>query len=93
MLLSDLIAGLNDDGVAAEVALRLGDVVMLRTLQARAEEEGVTLGAYAGSAVRRYADAAGDDEWVSLLGALARTEDPGAVFLKRSLAFAMHEDS
>jgi hypothetical protein len=87
MLLSDVIASLDDDGTAAEVALRLGDLVLLQNLQARAEAEGVTLGEYAKSAVRRYADCASDEEWVSLMGALARADDPGTVCLQRALTF------
>jgi hypothetical protein len=93
MLLSDVIAGLDDDGTAAKTALRLGDIVLLRKLQDCAAREGLSLGGYAAAAVKRFADTANDEEWVSLLGALARTGDPGAVYLKRALAFAIYEEA
>lgn len=86
MLLGDLLARFEDESVASETILRLGDLALVAALRQRAEAEGETLGAYAAGAVRCFATEASDEAWISLMGALARAEDPGSVCLKRALA-------
>ena len=93
MLLGDLLASFEDDAVAAETALRLGDLSMLHRMRQHAEANGISVGAYAPSAVRRFADGATDEEWVSLLGAMGRTDDPGSVCLQRAFAYVTRQDS
>jgi hypothetical protein len=88
MMLGDLLARFGDEAVAAEAILSLGDLGLVTGLRTRAEAEGLGLGAFAARAVRRYADAS-DEEWTTLLGELARSDDPGLAFLKRALAHAM----
>ena len=89
MLLGDIIARLDDEAVAAEALLRLGDLGLLADLSALAAAEGLTLGSYAAWAVRAYADAAPADEWLGLLADLVRVDDPGAAYLRRALAFVV----
>jgi hypothetical protein len=92
MLLSDLLASFEDDAIAAETALRVGDIATLNGMRQHAEANGLTIGEYAQSAVRRFADGATDEEWVSLLGAMGRTNDPGATCLQRAFAYVTRED-
>ncbi|HVU42856.1 MAG TPA: hypothetical protein VHD86_17555 [Xanthobacteraceae bacterium] len=87
MLLGDLLAQFDDEGVATEAVLGLGDLALAAKLRAAAEADGLTLGAYAAAAVRHYAAAASDEEWVSLMGALGRAQDPGMVCLRRALDY------
>ncbi len=87
MLLGDLLARFDDEGIASEAVLGLGDLALNATLRTAAEADGLTLGAYAAAAVRRYAAEATDEEWVSLMGALGRAQDPGAVCLRRALTY------
>lgn len=87
MLLGDIIARLTDEASAVEALLSLGDLGLLAEMQTRAEAQGVTVGAYAAWAVRIYADNAPSDEWTTLMGALGRSEDPGATCLRRAFAF------
>jgi hypothetical protein len=89
MLLGDLLARFNDETVAAETILATGDLAAVAQLRALAEAEGQSLGAYAAAAVRRYASSASDEEWISLMGAMGRTDDPGSVCMKRAFAFAL----
>ena len=88
MLLGDVLAHFDDEAFAAETVLRVGDVALLAALRKQAEEEGETLGSFARAAVQRFAAEADDEAWVSLLGALARTQDPGAVCLMRAFVYA-----
>jgi len=85
MILGDVLAHLQNDGEATELILGLGDLSLLASAQRCAEGEGVDLATYARCAVHRYAVEANDEEWVSAMGALGRTSDPGAAFLKRAL--------
>lgn len=89
MLLGDLLARFEDETVASETILRLGDLSLIAALHARAEAHGETLGSYAAGAVRRFAAEASDETWISLMGALARAEDPGAVCLQLALAHGL----
>jgi len=89
LLLGDLIARLTDAPTAAEAILGIGDIGLLAEMRARAEENDVTLGAYAAWAVRVYADNASSDEWTTLIGVLGRAEDPGAACLRRAFAYVL----
>ena len=89
MLLGDVIARLTDETTAAEAILGLGDLGLLAEMRARAEENGVTLGAYAAWAVRTYADNASSDEWTTLIGAMGRSDDPGVTCLRRAFAYVL----
>ena len=42
------------------------------------------MGAYVGQMVQRYATETSDEEWITLMGALNRSQDPGATCLKRA---------
>lgn len=97
MLLGDIIARLTDETTAAEIILGLGDIGLLAEMRNRADESGVSLGTYAAWAVRTYADNASSDEWTTLIGAMGRSEDPGAACLHRAFAYvlagaATHDD-
>ena len=92
MLLGDLLARFRDEDIATETVLGCGDLVLIAGLMEQAELNGQTLGAYAAGAVRRYAADASDEEWVSLMGALGRAEDPGAVCMRRAFDHVLQED-
>lgn len=85
MLLGDLLARFDVPSFAEETVLRLGDLKLLASMRTQAEAEGESLGEFARNAVQRFAAEASDEEWVTMIGALARANDPGAVCL--SFAF------
>ncbi len=86
VLLGDLLNSFDDEAVAAETILRVGDLALVAAMRKQAEALGLSLGAYASLTVRRYADSASDEEWTTLIGQMGRAEDPGAVCLKRAFA-------
>ena len=88
MLLGDLIARFDDEAVAEEAVLALGDLAVLAALRERAAAMGLPIGACMAAAARRYADHASEEEWVTLLGQMGQAQDPGAVYLRRALAYA-----
>lgn len=92
MLLGDLLARFRDESVATETVLGCGDLVLIAGLMEQAALSGQSLGAYAAGAVRRYAADASDEEWVTLMGALGRAEDPGIVCMQRAFDHVLKED-
>jgi hypothetical protein len=93
MLLGDTLARFDDEGTAAETILRLDDLVLVARLTEKAEAEGRSLGEFAANSLRLYATHAPDEEWITLMGALGRAADPGAVCMKRAFAFVLAEES
>jgi len=91
MLLGDIIARFDTPSFAEETVLALGDVTLLARMRAKADAEGESLGEFARAAVRRFAAHASDEEWLSLIGALARTDDPGTVCLTFAFKSAVGE--
>jgi hypothetical protein len=89
MMLGDILSRLTDDGEAAEIILGVGDLHMLTAMQERAEAAGLDLAAFAKAALQRYAAEASDEEWITLMGLIGRTSDPGLVCLKRAFDNAL----
>lgn len=88
MLFGDLLSRFTDEAVATEAILSLADLRLLTALRERAEADGLDLGSFAALAVQRYAEEASDEEWVTLMGAMERSNDPGLTCLKRALVYA-----
>jgi hypothetical protein len=86
MLLGDMIARFDDPAYAGEALMALGDLVLVADIIAAAEAEGVAPGELARQAVDRFVAAATDEDWVSVVGAMERAEDPAREFLRRALA-------
>jgi hypothetical protein len=91
MLLGDLLGRFHDEAVAAETILGFGDIALTAKLHEQAAASGQSLGAYAASAVRRYAADASDEEWVTLMGALSAAKDPGAVCMRRAFEYVLRQ--
>ena len=68
--------------------LQLGDLTLLETARGKAAAEGIELAACVAQTVQRYASTASDEEWVTLMGMLNRSQDPGATCLRRAFAYA-----
>jgi hypothetical protein len=87
-MLGDLLAQLTDETVAVETLLKLGDLALLETARVKAATEGIDLAACVTQTVQRYAAIASDEEWVTLMGLLNHSPDPGATCLQRAFAYA-----
>ncbi|HYF53002.1 MAG TPA: hypothetical protein VEA41_01950, partial [Salinarimonas sp.] len=51
--------------------------------------QGMTPGEYAANAVALFSNTASDEDWVSIIGVMGRTQDPGSACLKRMVEFAL----
>lgn len=92
MQLGDIIAMLDDDTVATEYLLGCGDVTLLLEVGEVASRFNETPGEYASGAVRRFADSAGDEDWLALVGALGRSDDPGRSCLVKMVSWSLARD-
>lgn len=88
-MLGDLLACLADETTATETILRSGDLQLLSLAREQAATEGLPLAAYVTQTVQRYANNASDEEWITLMGLLNRSPDPGMTCLQRAFAYAL----
>jgi hypothetical protein len=84
-MLSDLLARLTDETTAVETVLSVGDLALLMAVRKQAAADELDLAAYVTQTVQRYTAEASDEEWVTLMGMLNRSQDPGTMYLKRAL--------
>jgi len=85
MLLGDILKTFADESAATEYLVSFGDMLLVARLQALAAAEGESLGEFASASVQRYASEASDEEWLTLLGLISRSDDPAGVCLRRAL--------
>jgi hypothetical protein len=89
MLLGDMIARFDDESVALQMLMSLDDLALIARVRDACEREDYTLGEFARVAVQRYASSASDEEWVTVLGTMGRTQAPGSELLRRALVWML----
>ena len=89
MVLGDILARLADETTAVETILNAGNLTLLAAVKVQAATDGLDLGACVVQTVQRYTNEADDEEWVTLIGLMNRTDDPGAICLKRAFEYAL----
>jgi len=93
MLMGTMIQRLSDEVFATEALLSLGNLALLVDVEAASREREVSAATYASTAARRFADHASDEDWLALMTALERGDDPGAACLRQMLAWALRHDA
>jgi len=86
MLLGDVIADFQDPAFAGEAMLALDDLALTARIAAAATEENISPGEFAIQAVGQFVNNASDEEWLTLIGLMSKSDNPGQVFLRRILA-------
>jgi len=89
MLLGDILAQLDDESFAMETLVSMGDLSLLARVEETASREDLTAGEFVTQAVHVFSNEASDEDWVSLIGAMGKTQDPGQVCLKKMVEFAL----
>ncbi len=92
MLLGDVIRDLTDEHSAAGALVALGDLSLLARIETARAAYCETAGAYAANAVARFADGAGDEDWLDLMNVMERTRDPAGVCLQRMIEWSLKRD-
>jgi len=85
MLLGDIIAQLEDETVADEALIGLGDLALTTRVAAAAAREAMARGEFVAACVGAFAANASDEEWVTVLGQMGRSDVPGRVLLRRAI--------
>lgn len=93
MLLGEVLKSFKDEAIAAETLVSLGDIALLAQAGSAADRHGETLGEYCSVAAQRFAQAASDGDWLALMTALEKTEDPAAACLTVMLRWSLREDA
>lgn len=93
MHLGTLMTRLEREEDAGEALAALGDIVLYAEVLAASERHGESPAAYTAGAVVRFAGAAGDEDWVGLVGALERARNPAREMLSRALRWALARDA
>jgi hypothetical protein len=70
-----------------------GDSSLMQGILSCAELFGDTPGEYARIALRRFANLASHDDWLSALARLGQAGDPETVFLMSALRWSVQQDS
>ncbi|MCL2713867.1 MAG: hypothetical protein FWD68_04555 [Alphaproteobacteria bacterium] len=92
MVLGEFIRDLSQKGRADAFLALCPDLTLLARLDAAAGVAEETVGEYVESAVRRFANQAGDEDWLALVNATSRERDPGRSCLTLMLAWALRQD-
>ncbi len=93
MHLGALIAQLEQSRDATQLIEALGDVVLFAKIAEVAERYGERPGEYLAASVGQFASGAGDEDWLGLVAAMERTDDPGRAAVRWILDWAIARDT
>lgn len=93
MMLGQVLERLGDEAFATEAMIALGDLALLAEVDQAARDVDETPAIYAAFAALRFAGHASDDDWLALMTAMERADDPGAACLKQMLRWSLHHDA
>lgn len=93
MLLGTILTRLNDDADAAAALEALGDIVLLSEVNAMGALHDEGPGQYAAGATRRFAALASDEDWLALVTAIEKSDDPARTTLECMVRWSLAKDS
>jgi hypothetical protein len=93
MLLGELIRALRDGTMPVDAAGLAADPARAARLAAAAVSDAASLGAYAEQAMRRFAGAASHEDWLALMAALQRADDPARACLAWIIDWSLDGDA
>ncbi len=92
MQLGEIIRNFSEEATANEALLALGDLSLLARVGESARHYDETVGEYAAGAVRRFANLASSEDWLALMNAIERTDEPGQRCLTHMLHWSLKRD-
>jgi hypothetical protein len=92
MLLGEIIRDFSQEARATEALLSCNDITLLARVGEAAERYEETVGEYAAAAVRRFANLATSEDWLSLMNAIERADDPGIDCLTMMMKWSLKQD-
>jgi hypothetical protein len=93
MLLGAIMNELRDETVAASALMQLGDVVLVAEVDAARAPHDESIGEYVSGAAQRFARKASDEDWLALMTALERTDNPAVTCLTTMVKWSVARDA
>ena len=93
MQLGEIIKAFSEDVAANEALLALNDISLFAQVQHAAERFDETTGEYAAGSVRRFANLASSEDWLSLMNIIERARDPGTDCLGFMVKWSLKQDA
>lgn len=92
MTLGDLIGRMDEPDAAERAIAAIRDLSLLGRVASAAGAAGMSAGEYATISVRCFANTAGDEAWVALIGKCQAHSDPGLAALTYILETGLPTD-
>ena len=92
MQLGQIIRDLSTEATADEALLACGDLALVARVGTVALRYDETVGEYAAGAVRRFANLASSEDWLALMNAIERADEPGLRCLTHMLHWSLKRD-
>lgn len=92
MVLGELLSRLENETAAGEALAALGDAALFEQVSEAGVRFGEAPAEYVACAASRFAAGAAHEEWMSLIAAAERADDPGRAALSRILNWALARD-
>jgi hypothetical protein len=93
MLLGTLLARLETPAYATALLEGSGDLVLLARIEATSAAHDERPGEYAANAVARFSQGASDEDWLALMTALERAQEPAATCLRHMVLWSLEGDA
>jgi hypothetical protein len=90
-MLGDIIARLDDPGLAEQALVEAGELALLADVSEAAGQLGFEVGPFIALAIRRFTERADDEAWVQLIGVIGKSETPGFAALSAILRRAVQD--
>ncbi len=93
MLLGTILKRLGNEADAAEALEAMGDIVLLAEVEAMGELHDESPADYVCGATRRFAADAASEDWLALMTAIERSDDPARTTLDTMLRWSLARDA
>ena len=93
MLLGTILTRLGNEADAAEALEAMGDIILLTEVQAMGELHDESPADYVCGATRRFAADASSEDWLALMTAIERSDDPARTTLDKMLRWSLARDA
>jgi hypothetical protein len=91
--LGSLLSSLDDETNAGAALDAIGDIVLYAEVLEVGARYDETPGQYVSAAVRRYTAKATDEDWLGLMTAVEKGDNPGRIVLQRVLRWTLAQDA
>lgn len=92
MQLGMLLNHLENDATAGAALQALDDIVLFTRVEAMGAEHDEEPGEYVANGARRFAARASDEDWLGLMNAIERADNPGRAVLEKIVLWSLDKD-